>query len=385
MSPAKTYDVAVVGAGVFGAWTALQLARRGKRVVLLEAYGPGHSRSSSGDESRIIRMGYGADEIYTRWSQESLLQWNELFATTRNEPLFQKTGVLWLADAGNPALQATRQVLKRCGVPFCEHDSASLAKRYPQIHMEGISVGVYEPESGVLMARRAVAATVAEAVRIGVDYVPAEVTVPQGMGTISQIETQLGERFSAGDYVFACGAWLATLFPEILGTKIFPTRQPVFYFGIPPGDTRFSPPHLPTWLFKNDECYGMPNLESRGLKIALDRYGEQIDPDTQSRIVTEKEVTEIQRYVAYRFPALKGSPIVETRVCQYENTSSGDFLIDRHPEMKNVWLAGGGSGHGFKHGPAVGEHVTRQLLDGVAGESRFALASKETVQKRTVY
>src|SRR5260370_13430186 len=103
----KTYDVAVIGAGVFGAWTALQLARRGNRVVLLEAYGPGHSRSSSGDESRIIRMGYGADEIYTQWSRRSLDQWKELLAATGNETLFRETGVLWLAEAGNRQLQAT--------------------------------------------------------------------------------------------------------------------------------------------------------------------------------------------------------------------------------------------------------------------------------------
>src|SRR5215470_6048693 len=104
MIGAKRYDVVVVGAGVFGAWTALALARRGKRVALLEAYGPGHSRSSSGDESRIIRMGYGADEIYTRWSQQSLHLWKELFRAARDESLFQRTGVLWLAEAGNDSL-----------------------------------------------------------------------------------------------------------------------------------------------------------------------------------------------------------------------------------------------------------------------------------------
>src|SRR5215468_9836303 len=105
MNTGKIYDVAVVGAGVFGAWTALALARRGQRVLLLEAYGPGHSRSSSGDESRIIRMGYGADEIYTRWSQRSLIQWKELFAATGNEALFKNTGVLWMAAAGDPTLR----------------------------------------------------------------------------------------------------------------------------------------------------------------------------------------------------------------------------------------------------------------------------------------
>src|SRR5262245_14920589 len=153
----KTYDLAVVGAGVFGAWTALALARRGKRVALLEAHGPGHSRSSSGDESRIIRMGYGADEIYTRWSQRSLQQWKELFAAAGNDSLFQKTGVLWLAEAGNASLEATREVLANCGVKFSELARTELTKKYPQINFTGIEKGIYEPESGVLMARRGVA------------------------------------------------------------------------------------------------------------------------------------------------------------------------------------------------------------------------------------
>jgi monomeric sarcosine oxidase len=390
MTAAKIYDVAVVGAGVFGAWTALNLARRGKHVLLVEAYGPGHSRSSSGDESRIIRMGYGADEIYTQWSQRSLVQWKELFAPTHKEALFRKTGVLWLAEAGNSQLQATKEVLRRNGVGFEELERDAIERRYPQINLEGIASGIYETESGVLMARRAVAVVVAEAVRVGVDFRLAAIAEPRGNGAIESIasragENLAGEQFAARQFVFACGAWLAKLFPEILGNKIFPTRQSVFYLGIPGGNVRFSAPALPTWLIKNDECYGMPDLESRGLKIALDKHGERVDPDTQSRIVTPKEVDEIRRYVAYRFPALADAPIVETRVCQYENTSNGDFLIDRHPMLSNVWFAGGGSGHGFKHGPAVGEYVTGQMLDATEPEERFLFAKKETVQHRTIY
>ncbi len=390
MMAAKTYDVAVVGAGVFGAWTALHLVRRGKRVLLLDAYGPGHSRSSSGDESRIIRMGYGADEIYTQWSQRSLMQWKELFAATGNEALFRKTGVLWLAEAENSQLQATRNVLQRNGVEFEELERASIVRRYPQINLDEIASGIYEPESGVLMARRSVAAVVAEAVRIGAEFKLAAIAEPRGNGAIEKIASSTGEnvaaeQFSAKQFVFACGAWLAKLFPEILGNRIFPTRQSVFYFGIPGGDARFSAPALPTWLIKNDECYGMPDLESRGLKIALDKHGERVDPDRQSRMVTPSEVGEIRRYVAYRFPALADAPIVETRVCQYENTSNGDFLVDRHPTLNNVWLAGGGSGHGFKHGPAVGEYITGQILDADKPEDRFSFDKKETVQHRMIY
>jgi len=385
MMATKTCDVAVVGAGVFGAWIALHLAKREQRVLLLDAYGPGHSRSSSGDESRIIRMGYGADEIYTQWSQRSLLQWKELFAASGNQELFQKTGVLWLAESGNAQLRATADVLGRNQVEFEQLDRAALGHRYPQINLEGIAAGICEPESGVLMARRAVAATAADAVRLGVEVKLAAIAEPHGSGTIEYVTSSAGEKFVAKEFVFACGAWLAKLFPAFLEDRIFPTRQTVFYFGIPAGDDRFSSPALPTWLIKNDECYGMPDLETRGLKIAMDQHGERIDPDTQSRVVTSTEVEEIRRLVAYRFPALAHAPIVETRVCQYENTWNGDFLIDRHPTLSNVWLAGGGSGHGFKHGPAVGEYVTRQILDDAEPEPRLLLASKETLQHRTVY
>jgi sarcosine oxidase len=384
MTGTKMYDVVVVGAGVFGAWTALALARRGRRVALLEAYGPGHSRSSSGDESRIIRMGYGADEIYTRWAQRSLHLWKELFAAARKDSLFQETGVLWLAEAGNAALQATRDVLRRCCVKFTESRREELIRKYPQINFEGIESGIYEPESGVLMARRSVAAVVAIGQKTGVEYKVAQVMAPKGSGDISQVETSGGETFAASQFVFACGAWLGKVFPEVLGERIFPTRQEVFYIGIPAGDERFSAPLLPTFLFKTDESYGMPNVENRGLKIALDKHGERVDPDTQSRVVTASEIERIRNYVAYRFPALKDAPIVETRVCQYENTSSGDFLVDRHPEMPNVWLVGGGSGHGFKHGPAMGEYVAGQL-SAARGEPRFSLESKLTVQQRAVF
>jgi sarcosine oxidase len=384
MGSGKRYDVAVIGAGVFGAWTAWHLARRGRRVLLLEAYGPAHTRASSGGESRIIRMGYGPDELYTHWSQRSLAQWKEFFAETQ-QPLFQETGVLWLAGEDTAYLLQTEETLRRCGVQIEHLDRAVLERRYPQIVFDNVGAGFLEPESGLLLARRAVAAVVADAVKQGADYRLAAVETPRGAGRLDAIEAFSGERFSAGAYLFACGPWLGKLFPEILGPRIFPSRQEVFFFGVPAGDARFAPPAMPTWLFQADEVYGMPDLESRGFKIALDHHGERVDPDTQSRMVTPAVADWVRGYVARRFPALAGAPIIETRVCQYENTSNGDFLIDRHPELENVWFAGGGSGHGFKHGPALGEYVAGQLEGSAKPEPRFSLATKQTAQKRAVY
>jgi sarcosine oxidase len=380
----SSYDVVVVGAGVFGAWIALHLARREQRVLLVEAYGPAHSRASSGGESRIIRMGYGPDEIYTRWSVNSLAQWQGLFAEM-SEKLFHQTGVLWLATEGDGTLDDSAGNLQQYNVKHEILQRRELESRYPQINLGQISRGLLEPESGVLLARRAVVCTVEAGLRKGVELKIARIQPPRGTETLDAIETTTGERIRSRDFVFACGSWLAKLFPEILGSRIFPTRQEVFFFATPPGDTRFAAPALPTWLFQADEVYGMPDIESRGVKLACDRHGELVDPDTQSRLVSPEATEWARNYIGRRFPALKDAPITETRVCQYENSSNGDFLIDRHPDYSNVWLAGGGSGHGFKHGPALGGYTADMVLGAGTPEQRFSLASKETTLRRTVH
>jgi glycine/D-amino acid oxidase-like deaminating enzyme len=353
--------------------------------LLVDAYGPANARASSAGESRIIRMGYGADELYTQWSQRSLVQWKKLFVATRRDALFHETGVLWLAGRDNLRVQQTVDTLRRCDVSLEELSRAELERRYPQMGLDGITRGLLEPRSGVLMARRATAAVVADAIGQGVEYRVAKIRGPQGKRAISSVRTSTGDEIQATHFVFACGAWLGKIFPEELGNRIFPSRQEVFFFGVPAGDARFAPPALPTWLFQEDEIYGMPDLESRGLKIALDRHGERVDPDMQSRLASAEGAEEARRFVEQRFPALQGAPIVESRVCQYENTWNGDFLIDRHPAMDNVWFVGGGSGHGFKHGPAVGDYVAGRILDGAPEEKRFSFATKETVQKRAVF
>ena len=380
----STYDVAVVGAGVFGAWTAYQLRRSGQRVVLIDAYGAGNSRSSSGDESRIIRMGYGADEIYTRSALRSLQLWRELFARV-DQPLFHQTGVLWLAHEDDPYPLKTAETLEKIGIPFEKLTTAEVSRRYPQIGLERISWAMLEPNSGVLMARRAVQAVTFAAVKTGVEYLQEAVKTPDGSGSLNEITTASGQRISAGNYVFACGPWLPKIFPDLLADRIHPTRQEVFYFGTPAGDQSFTAPALPTWIDFKDEAYGLPDLEGRGIKIAIDRHGSEFDPDTGDRVVTSEGLAEVRQCLARRLPALKDAPVTEARVCQYENTSNGDFLIDLHPEFDNVWLVGGGSGHGFKHGPVVGEYVAARIEGSNEGiEPRFSLATKASERMRVV-
>jgi monomeric sarcosine oxidase len=386
MAERSTYDVIVIGAGVFGSWTAYCLRKSGARVLLLDAYGPANARASSGGESRIIRMGYGADEVYTRWSMNALPKWKELFAQADRPELFQPTGVLWIAHEGQPYALDTLATLARLGVRLEKLVLGDLRQRFAQIYFEDDCWGIFEPESGVLMARRAIRAVVEQAERDGVEYRPGAVRPPaKAKGTLSDVVTAGGNTFSATHFVFACGPWLPKLFPDLLGSRIFPSRQEVFFFGVPPGDKAFAAPAMPTWLKVKDEFYGMPDIENRGLKIAHDRHGPAADPDTQSRTPTSEALTLARTYVARRFPALRDAPVVETRVCQYENTSTGDFLIDRHPQMENVWLVGGGSGHGFKHGPSLGEYVAARVLRGGAIEPRFSLATKGLVQSRVVF
>jgi sarcosine oxidase len=384
-----TYDVAVIGSGVFGAWSAYFLQKSGAKVLLLDAYGPGNSRSSSGGESRIIRMGYGADEIYTRWSMRALPLWKELFAEAGRPELFHQTGVLWIAPEKYQYAIDSLAMLQKNKIP-CEKLSLNdLRQRYPQISFDEGAWGILEPESGVLLARRAVQAVVDRAIQIGVDYRNVAVVTPPGQSKLESITATTGEKISAGSFVFACGSWLPKIFPELLGPRMFVSRQEILFFGVLAGDRRFAEPAMPTWLYLKDEFYGMPEIESRGFKVADDRHGARVDPGTQSRLSSPDAVEAARQFVARRFPALKSAPILETRVCQYENTSNGDFLIDRHPQMENVWLVGGGSGHGFKHGPSVGEYVAAQITGGAdareKAEQRFSLATKQSTQNRTIH
>jgi len=396
----QTYDVAVIGAGVFGAWTAYHLQRAGSSVILLDAYGAANARASSGGESRIIRAGYGLQQTYTELATRALMLWEEFFERTDHTGLFHRTGVLWFASEKDDYERACLATLAQTGVRAERLSREEIQRRYPQFDAEGITWGFLEPAGGVLMARRSVQAVVEEAVREGARYHLAAARAPAGSTEVSRERGRLdrviiekgigngpgnGESISAGVFVFACGPWLPEMFPDLLGSRIFPTRQEVFFFGVPAGDARFAPPAMPAWISLGDEFYGIPDLESRGFKVACDRHGARFDPAAGGRVVTAEGLEAVRAYLARRLPALAGAPVVETRVCQYENTSNGDFLIDRHPDFSNVWLVGGGSGHGFKHGPAVGEYVAARIHEGGEVSPWSSLAAKETFQQRSVF
>jgi glycine/D-amino acid oxidase-like deaminating enzyme len=229
---------------------------------------------------------------------------------------------------------------------------------------------------------------VKEYLAAGGEYRLAAVVPPAEGAALDGLRTSTGESLRAERYVFACGPWLPKIFPSLLGTRIFPTRQEVFFFAPENGDDRFEPSRLPGWADFNegDIYYGFPDLEGRGFKIAHDAHGARFDPDSGDRQPSAAGIADVRAYLARRFPALAQRPLVESRVCQYENSSNGDLLIDRHPQWPNVLLVGAGSGHGFKHGPAVGRYAADLLTARLARpEPRFSLASKGEVQHREVH
>jgi monomeric sarcosine oxidase len=379
------YDVAVVGSGVFGTWTARGLADGGARVLLVEMVGPAHSRASSGGESRVTRCAYGADELYTRWARESLDSWRQL-ETESGTKLLHVTGVLWCGGPGDDRIDASRATLARAGIPFEILGPEAIERRWPQISGAGLERALFEPEGGVLLARRAVQALAAGLEARGVTRLHARVAPidPAAAGRLGALGKVGGGEVLADRYVIAAGPWLPQVVPGVMAARLFATRQEVYFFGVPAADGRFGVGHLPTWL--DGDFYGLPDLEFRGAKIACDRHGPPIDPDGADRRPTAENVAEAQAALARRFPALAGAPLVEARVCQYENSSNGDLLIDRHPALDNVWLVGCGSGHGFKHGPAVGAEAARQVLEGRGATiPALALATKGTVQRRSVH
>jgi sarcosine oxidase len=368
-------DLLVVGAGTMGAWTALHAVRGGRNTTLVDAYGAGHPRATSGDETRIIRSSHGSDPSYTRWARTARDAWQAL-GDEVGERLFVQAGALWFAhrdDGFEAASAATRRDLE---IPVERLGPAEISARWPVVATDDLRFAVFEPEGGLLMARRGVAAAVRVFEREGGRFELASVRPGRSEGRrLLEASDGGSRRFSADEFVFACGPWLPRLFPDVVGDLIRVTKQDVLFIGPPGGDSSFDSDHLPSWVDYDASFYGIPAVDGRGPKIAPDRYGPVFDPSHGDRIVDPETVRLSRHFLAQRFPSLADQPVIETRVCQYETTPDTHFVIDRHPDFDNVWLVGGGSGHGFKHGPMIGRHVVDRL-DGRAtapDDDRFAL------------
>lgn len=353
-------SVVVIGAGAFGGWTALHLREMGHDVTLVDAYGPGNSRATSGDETRQIRCGYGDRLLYARSALRAMTAWRER-EQQFGVSLLNPTGRLQLAPAWTPSLKATQATLNTLGVPFETMTDGDLRKRYPQMNPDGMGVGLLEPGAMVIRAKQAMLAVSQAFVRAGGTLRVARVQpgTVEG-GRMVDLRVDDGSRLAADAFVFACGPWLPKLFPGLLGYRIQVPGRDVLYFGLPAGDLRLAFPNFPN--YSEERYYGFASIDGRGFKVCPTSGTTSFDPDVDERIISATEVRRARAYLAQRFPSLANQPITESRVCQLENTADEHFIIDRHPEMANVLLAGGGSGHGFKHGPVIGQYIAKRAL-----------------------
>jgi glycine/D-amino acid oxidase-like deaminating enzyme len=352
-------SLVVVGAGIFGASVARHCALLGWDVVLVERVAPGHVRAGSGDESRIIRCSHGPDTWHTRSARRAWALWQEIDPT-----LVVGSGVAWLARRDDGWEVASETVLRAEGIP-CER--VDVSELFPSVAVEDVRFTLFEPEAGILRAREAVKALAAQGVAAGADLLLAEAR-PDGAAVVLDD----GRRLEADRVVWACGAWLPALFPGLVSLRI--THQDVFYFGAP---AAWRTPGVPGWVDYDGAAYGLGDLDGRGVKVSPDVDGPVCDAETMERAAVPEHERLARAYVAHRFPSLASAPLVGHRACQYEITADSNFLIAPHPDHDGrVWLMGGGSGHGFKHGPALAERMERWLTGAEPPEPRLALGTR---------
>jgi len=365
--------VIVVGAGAFGGWTALSLRRRGFRVTLIDAWGAGHARASSGGETRVIRSVYGGETVYARMVHRALELWREEEQRWRRQVFFE-TGALWMFAGDDGYARRSIAPMRQLGLTLEEWTPPRAAQKYPQMSFDGVRSVFFEPRAGYLLARQSCELVRASFVAEGGEYRVAQARPGVVSGKrLSAVALADGGAIEGDHYVFACGPWMGTLFPDVIGRRIVATRQEVFFFATPAGSTQYDDRTLPAWVHMGDRVvYGVPGNERRGLKIADDSAGPEIDPTTLDRVPSAEALVRARSILRERFPGLGDAPLLEARVCQYEASSDGNFLVDRHPALENVWLIGGGSGHGFKTGPALGEHVAALVAGSARPEALFA-------------
>ncbi len=374
-------DVVVAGAGSFGMWTALNLQRLGANVTVVDPYGAANSRQTSGGETRGVRSSYGDVRhglLWARWATESMrrwIEWDEMGSERLLPKLFFNTGDLILREELRPDEEDTMANWDTLGVPYEVLTPDEVNHRWPWIHFENLGFALYEPQAGVVRARRAIE-SVAEVFRQeGGTIKLGRAAIGDKDGThVANVSISPDESLSAGTFIFACGPWFPKVFPELMANRLRIPMGYVFYFGVPPGDLRFVYPNMPSYSVPG--CTGWPALgrDHRGFRV---RTGGRLgrDPDDSDRWIDKEFHDSPRRILQDHFPDLVGAPILETRACHYENSVSRNFIIDHHPDFENVWLAGGGCAESFKSGPVIGEYIARRAL-GVDDDPELAAAFK---------
>ena len=363
----RSPDVVVVGAGAFGIWTALHLQGLGARVKVVDAYGVGNSRQTSGGETRGVRTSYG-DRPHGRqwvdWARRAIERWkawDEEGAEQLLPKVFFQTGDLILRDETNQYIIDTRSHWDALGIPYEVLTEDDIARRWPWIRYEGLGVALYEPGAGVVRARRAIES-------VGQVFEDGGGRIQIGRASFGRrrqavletVDVSSGRPLSAGSFVFACGPWFPKVFPTLMSKRLRISMGHVFYFAVPPGDTRFTYPNMPSYGVPG--CTGWPvlPLDHRGFRVRTGGRPPE-DPDTSDRWVAPEYHDRPREMLSRHFPDLVGAAINETRACHYEASVDRNFFIDNHPELDNVWLVGGGSAEGFKFGPVLGEYIAHRV------------------------
>ncbi|MEX2527786.1 MAG: FAD-dependent oxidoreductase [Gemmatimonadota bacterium] len=357
--------VAVVGAGAFGGWTALRLQEMGFQVTVVDLYGPGNSRAPSGDETRGIRTSYGGRDLWTSWAHRAIQRWRDFdaqFAPDPDEHVFYNTGDLILRPDWTDQMTEVQETWERNGIPFEVLTPDEVAYRWPQLRTEGVGAVLYEPGAGVARARAAIRRVSLRFREAGGQVVTA-LAEPgrQQSGRLLDLCLQPGDALEADLFIFALGPWFPKAFPDLMAQRIRLFMGHVYYFGTPPGDTRFSHPHLPSYGIPGATGWPAIPPDYRGFRIRTGGRGSD-DPDEASRHIPEEYHEQAIELLGEYFPALHQQPIVETRACHYESSVTRNWIIDRHPGYENVWLAGGGSAEGFKFGPVLGDLIAGRAV-----------------------
>ena len=401
--------VVVIGAGIWGSWTAYHLRQRGARVTVIDIYGAGNSRSTSGDETRGVRSSYGdrtTVDLWTSWARSSIGRWKEFdaeYAADFGTKFFHTTGDVIMRAADEPFLKNTREAWAAQGVPHEVLDGDEARKRWPMIKADDITIALYEPDAGVIRSRPVTQAVAAVGRRKGVRFIlgrarPGAISGGKMQGVILED----GSTVTGDAYVFACGPWLPKLFPTLLGKRMRIPLGYVVYFGTPVHDHRFTYPNLPSYNFPGVTGWPALPIDFRGFRVRgsiappappapaapaptaskpptttvappIDPL--QQDPDTSTRWASEDRIEGSRRFLRARFPALAEAPVLETRSCHYESSINRNFIIDLIPETSNAWIAGVGQAEGFKFGPVAGEYVAQRVL-GIDGDPELIKAFK---------
>lgn len=441
VSPAS-FRVVVIGAGAFGGWTSYHLRKMGAHVTLVDAYGPANSRATSGDESRGVRSSYGdraapVGELWSAWARKSMHRWPQFdkeWGHGLKTQMFFKTGDLYMRADWEPQIKRTREIWEKANVPHEVLTADECRYRWPQINVENISAVLYEPDAGVVRARRAAQAVASVLTHaLGVKLIIAHARPGEAVnGKMHELALINGDKLHADAFVFACGPWLPKVFPELLANRFRLPLGQVVYYGTPPSSDRFTFPNMPSFNFPGVTGWVALPEDSKGFRVrgtesgprpaatapadtsAAGRSGgrgvatpagadsgrggqragspviggapggpagaagqqapanpAQADPDTSTRWFDAVTNTRQRDFLTHRFPGMKDAPILATHCCHYESTSSRNFIIDIHPAMSNVWIAGGGNAEAYKSGPVIGEYIAHRVL-GIHGDPEIA-------------